>query len=375
VGEFFGDVVHDTYEIDVENGRSASLFRSAVGGATYDATSERVLFTFSDAISNAEFEGLWTWPTTGGEPLYLGAISSVSGTLRTDGLAISAGTLYGVHQFDDETGLAGIYEIDPGTLAASLVMPLTHGSIGGIDADPLTGVIYGVDDNQGALVEIDITGGITVVASYVGEDDIDGLAIGNDGRAYLVPDDPDPGLIQVYNLNTDSYDPPLPAPWQSAETFSGAAFIYGSPDLVLRKDDGGGGYLSGQAIPYTLDFTNISAFTAQEVTIQETVPDHASFSASASTPGWDCPDGSPAGTTCNLSIGELNGGASGSATFGVVLNDPVLPDVHLITNTAVITYEGIGGPDPNPEDNFAIDDSMINMFITYMPSLFHQGIP
>jgi hypothetical protein len=118
---------------------------------------------------------------------------------------------------------------------ATLVIPSTD-SISGIDADPATGTIYGVDDTLGSLVQIDIGAGtITPVVAYpdASEDDIDGLAVGNN-RAYLIPDDNAPGLIYVYNLQTATFETPLTAPWgATADTFSGGAYVSGAPEQPL----------------------------------------------------------------------------------------------------------------------------------------------
>ena len=56
-----------------------------------------------------------------------------------------------------------------------------------------------------------------------------GLAVGVNGRAYLIPDDESPGLIYVYNLITGSYETPLTSPWVGEDIFSGGAFI--NPNL------------------------------------------------------------------------------------------------------------------------------------------------
>jgi hypothetical protein len=216
---------NSAYEINVYDNISATIFSGrAVWGATYDVVNDRVLFTSDGGIGG---DLLYQWSPDGGAPTLVGTIT-ITGTstpFRIDGLAISNGVLYGSRAAATQDG---IYLIDSNTLSATLVLSTTD-SISGIDADPNTGTIYGVNDTITSVVEIDITGGmITPVASYPdpAETDIDGLAIGPNGRAYLIPDDPMPGLIYVYNLNTGSYETPLTAPWVGTDTFSGGAFIY-----------------------------------------------------------------------------------------------------------------------------------------------------
>jgi hypothetical protein len=237
-GDFGGAFSDPVFEISVEVTNSAvALFSGfAVGGATYDQAGGRVLFTSSnDSGSGAEdFADLWSWPISGGFPTPIGVISTTSGTLRVDGLAIADGLLYGVHQFDSPEGLPGLYQIDWVTLQATLVITTPDGGISGIDADPQTGIIYGVNDNSGHLVEIDFTTGITDVVAYpAGENDIDGLAIDDAHRAYLITDDPSSGEVFVFNLETGSYETSLASPWMNTETFSGGAFIYGPAEVYL----------------------------------------------------------------------------------------------------------------------------------------------
>lgn len=221
---------NSAYEIDVVNNISAMIFSGqAVWGATYDVVNERVLFTSTgdEAVGGAN---LYQWKPGVITPTLIGTITitNTNNALRIDGLAISNGKFYGSRaaSFDD-----GIYQINPTTLAATLVLSLTD-SISGIDADPITGKIYGVNDSTRELVTIDVNSGtVSTVASYPDDDesDIDGLAVGIDGRAYLIPDDESPGLIYVYNLITGSYETPLTSPWVGEDIFSGGAFI--NPNL------------------------------------------------------------------------------------------------------------------------------------------------
>lgn len=217
---------NSAYQINVYDNISATIFSGrAVWGATYDVVNDRVLFTSDGGVGG---DLLYQWNPDGGAPTLVGTIT-ITDTgipLRIDGLAISNGIFYGslAGGLDD-----GIYLINRTTLTATLVLSTTD-SISGIDADPNTGTIYGVNDTTSELVTIDvISGTITTVAAYPdpAELDIDGLAIGPNGRAYLIPDGPVPGLIYVYNLNTGSYETPLMAPWVgSDDIFSGGAFIY-----------------------------------------------------------------------------------------------------------------------------------------------------
>jgi len=136
--------------------------------------------------------------------------------------------MFMAHQFGDVAGPAAIYS-GPDCVDLVQLVAIPDGVIGGIAYDPVSQTLYGVQDSAEILVSIDTTSGvITTIAAYpTGVTDIDGLAY-DDGKLYLVPDDPTSGGIFVYDLSAGSYLDPLPAPWMNADTFSGAAFVPGS---------------------------------------------------------------------------------------------------------------------------------------------------
>lgn len=230
---------HDMYAVDVVGNSSNPLgLNHSVGGATYDAANNRVLFTSSDGSAN--IDQLYEWVPGAGSATNLGTITdgAIGGPQRIDGLAFSGGVLYGSYaggEADD-----GLFTIDMNTLVATSIYPFPN-SVSGIDADPNTGIIYGVDDTTGSLISINPAGSMTTITAYpAGQTDIDGLAVGDNGRAYLVTDEP--GSFYVYNLNANAYETPLTNPWTSADTFSGAAFISSgpppAPSIVMTKTVG-----------------------------------------------------------------------------------------------------------------------------------------
>lgn len=226
---------HSAFLVDVINNTSTPVFSGqSVWGATYDFANKRYLFTGDGGTTG---DVLFELPLGSGTPNALGTINDVGGgSQRIDGLAISGDVLYG--SYAGATAEDGIWTIDMNTLDATLVLPLSD-SISGIDADPKTGRIFGVNDTTTSLVSIDVSTGIlTPVAPYpIGQTDIDGLAIDYDGRAYLVPDEP--GSIYVYDFIGGSYLTPLTNPWTSADTFSGAAYAYEIPTIyvpILLRD-------------------------------------------------------------------------------------------------------------------------------------------
>jgi hypothetical protein len=148
------------YEIDVTTNISHELFgQRPVSGATFDPALDRVLFTSSGPDSDGS--DLYSWSSAAMTYTLLSAISTITGEVRVDGLAMSEGVLYGDVGINSTNGTAGLYEIDQNTFTATRLFTFTNGTISGIDADPITGIIYGVDDGQSALVEIGLDGTIT----------------------------------------------------------------------------------------------------------------------------------------------------------------------------------------------------------------------
>ncbi|RJP53207.1 MAG: sortase [Anaerolineaceae bacterium] len=131
---------------------------------------------------------------------------------------------------------------------------------------------------------------------------------------------------------------------------------YTAIDLQITKDDGGITSSAGGVVTYTLNYANNGNSDASGVTITDDVPANTTFTAGASTPGWSCADGSPAGTICTFTIGNLVAGGSGSVNFAVMVDDPLPAGVTQINNTASITDDGAHGTDTNLTNN-TDDDS------------------
>ncbi len=123
-------------------------------------------------------------------------------------------------------------------------------------------------------------------------------------------------------------------------------------DLKITKSDGGlAEVLAGGTVVYTLSYANLSNQDTTGVVIEETVPGHTSFNKAKSTPGWSCPDGAPAGTTCLFNLGGLAAGASGSVKFAAVVSATVPSGVKKIANFALIRDDGQSGADLDVENN------------------------
>ncbi len=219
------DTTIPAYLIDPTNSSTSTAFTGfEVWGAAYDSVNDRVLFNGGST--------LYEW-TSAGTVNPLGVVVDSGGTVQSMvGLAWHNGQLYGVKNIATE----GIWQINTSTMVATLLFtyPSTH-DFGGFAVDPGTGVFYATDDStvtgSRALVRISNTGVVTAVAPYpAGETDIDGLAIDNNGRAYLVTDQP--GQSYVYDLLGGTYLPPITNPWTTSEIFSGATWVPAAPSLA-----------------------------------------------------------------------------------------------------------------------------------------------
>ena len=217
------DGFNTTYSIDLTTNASNLIIDNLpFSGATFNLTTNQVLFTSSGSgLIGSNLYSLTpeTWDVT-----LLGVVHSTKGDLRIDGLAMVEDNLYGAHEIMDDNGEAGLYIIDQSTYLATFLFSFTNLAIGGIDADQVSGTIYGLDDISKEFVEIGLDGSITPIVAYPnGETDLDGLAISPDHKAYIIPDET--GSIYIYNLVTQEFETPINTPWTYLDNFSGGAFI------------------------------------------------------------------------------------------------------------------------------------------------------
>lgn len=128
--------------------------------------------------------------------------------------------------------------------------------------------------------------------------------------------------------------------------------LVAQPDYSINKTDAIASVVPGGTITYTLQYTNSGNQGGASVRLTETVPANTTFNATASSGGWSCADGSPAGTTCVNNVGGLNGGGiTGSRIFAVTVINPVPAGVTQISNTGAIGDNLANGSDPTPSNN------------------------
>ncbi|NOK63063.1 MAG: hypothetical protein GFH27_549279n506 [Chloroflexi bacterium AL-W] len=165
-------------------------------------------------------------------------------------------------------------------------------------------------------------------------------------------------ITNTAEITDDGANGPDPTPGDNTD--DEPTPVEATPNLAIIKDDGGLTAPAGGIITYTLTYTNTGDQDAIGVVITDIVPAHTTFISSTSTPGWNCTPDDSAGSTCTLNIGTVAAGTGGSATFTVVVDQPLPAGVDPITNTAEITDDGANGPDPTPDDNSSTDDTPID---------------
>lgn len=117
----------------------------------------------------------------------------------------------------------------------------------------------------------------------------------------------------------------------------------------------------GDKIVFTYHYTNTGVRDARDVVLTTHVPSHTtkvsetntrSSAAALSTEGWNCPDGSPAGTLCTFQVGTVAGGSGGDVPFAVQVNTSTPAGTTITIGGTVSDDEGsIGELPPSGGDD------------------------
>ena len=109
----------------------------------------------------------------------------------------------------------------------------------------------------------------------------------------------------------------------------------------------------GSQVSFTFDYANNGTANATGAFMNHVVPAGTTFSLAGSVGSWSCPDGSINGTVCSLIIGDLAVGASGSATFGLIVDSQFS---SFVTSTVTIAHDTEASPaDVDSSNNNATD--------------------
>jgi uncharacterized repeat protein (TIGR01451 family) len=136
-----------------------------------------------------------------------------------------------------------------------------------------------------------------------------------------------------------------------------------SPDLKVEKRDNVDSVAAGETIQYTVEINNFGGTAATGLVLTDTVPANTTFNGVASTSGWNCADGDPAGTECifDLSfLGPITPFSTIVLSFAVDVDRPIAADATEIVNVIEVGDDGASGPDANQNDNTDTEQTTVN---------------
>jgi uncharacterized repeat protein (TIGR01451 family) len=113
--------------------------------------------------------------------------------------------------------------------------------------------------------------------------------------------------------------------------------------LALTKDDGGISTTPGSTVVYSLTASNTGNADALGTVLSDTVPANTVFASGASTAGWSCADGAPAGSLCTFTLGSFEGGSMTAVSFAVTVIASVPAGTTEITNAASLDSSNPAG--------------------------------
>ena len=152
--------------------------------------------------------------------------------------------------------------------------------------------------------------------------------------------------LQAESAYTGSSDPEKTG--ESGAWFAQAAIPLYEPELRITKTDGVDLADPGDTLTYTLDYENYGYGPAENTTIVDTLPDHATFISASNGGVYDNVAG-----TVTWNLGTLDRGVSGQVTVTVQLDPVFQAGTTTLTNRADISTTTQGEQDTS--DNSATD--------------------
>ena len=255
----FGLNPPEVFFTDVSSGANSFLFdpsgipstAGGFGGLAADEVGRRLF----GSVRNGPQDDLYALDYATLTPTRIGQINVGGAGLSVDGLAYdTAGSrLFATRGLGTGGNAEGLFLVDQNTGSASLLLEYDAGgssdfTFNAIDYDPLTGLVYLVDEDTTGGTGIwsyDPNSGVGGALSFVadlapGVTDVDGLGAG-DGRLYLVSDsnpDGNGGQHAVFDLLSNQYvdflDSPHPpyttgTPFGTINVSAAGAFAPGIP--------------------------------------------------------------------------------------------------------------------------------------------------
>lgn len=301
--------------------------------------------------------GLYRADYTPAGPLAPVALGPITGITRSVyGLGYDAQGARLIGQTQD-----GLVQINPATAVASPIYSLAAQDLGGLDFEPVSGVLYGCNDSvlSGPLgtrgvyrVAAPLESPVfTRVAAYPGTvTDFDGLAVGP-GRAYLVHQtSAEP--IHVLDLQTGQWVQALPNPLTGPGTATSAGATW-APGLMALGPTADIEVAIGAPAPCTLQPGEVAEFT---VTVTNRGPQAASADVAITLPvsapfAGSTPAMTPVAGVLHWQAAVLASGGAAQATVRVV---PQLSGV------LQLDAEGVGSlEDPIASNNGASGETVV----------------
>ena len=137
---------------------------------------------------------------------------------------------------------------------------------------------------------------------------------------------------------------PDPTPGNNTSTVTTTVL---KPDLRVTKTDNVVEVEPGDTLTYAITVENIGATTASGVLLRELPPAGTTVTSSQ----WAAQNDG----TYTLQIGTLAAGASTTASFSMVLPNPLPAGMTTVRNTVVVSDDGSKGDDPTPSNNTSTD--------------------
>lgn len=135
-----------------------------------------------------------------------------------------------------------------------------------------------------------------------------------------------------------------------------------SIDLLIDKQDDVTFVRPGETFTYTLTYQNMGDSEATGVMITDTVPANVTFAAPFSDEGWSCAADGEAGDVCTLAVDDLPARSEMRTAVIAFTVDEALSEGTLLENVVTIGDDGLHGPDTNPENNTAEEDTPVPIF-------------
>jgi uncharacterized repeat protein (TIGR01451 family) len=159
-------------------------------------------------------------------------------------------------------------------------------------------------------------------------------------NAAVPPDYDAAEIVNTVTVGSDTPDPDL-----SNNSDTAITTVIQAADLSIRKSDSPDPVAPGQPLTYTLEIRNLGPSAAQNVWVEDSLPDDLLFVAVSTPVGWSCAHTPPSQISCARP--QLAPGSIDYLVLHVELPE-AFPSGVTISNTATV---GSSTPDPDPSNN------------------------